>query len=200
MERTQLESAAANYAHLRGLFGIPLGLVAILSALGNWEWGPLRHAWVFLAGVVVLGLACLLINRYYEENFGRITLPARQQRRAAVALVVSGPLVFGASLLLRSRTSWSLDLPVNATAASLGLLMLVLYAAGGVLRTHHVVIFGSMLVAGLLPVWNGADPSNIGLFLFGAAVVATGILDHRLLVRSVGPPNALELENSNAGA
>jgi hypothetical protein len=200
MERKQLESAAANYAHLRGLFGIPLGLVAVLSALGNWEWGPLRHAWVFLAGVVVLGLAGLLINRYYEENFGRITLSARQQRRATVALVVTGPLVFGASLLLRSRAGWSLDLPVNPIAASLGLLMLALYAAGGVLRTHHLIIFGSMLVAGLLPVWNGADPSNIGLFLFGVAIVATGILDHRLLVRSFGPANALELENSNAGA
>jgi hypothetical protein len=174
--------------------------VAVLSALGNWEWGPLRHAWVFLAGVVVLGLAGLLINRYYEENFGRITLSARQQRRAGVALVVTGPLVFGASLLLRSRAGWSLDLPVNPIAASLGLLMLALYAAGGVLRTHHLIIFGSMLVAGLLPVWNGADPSNIGLFLFGVAIVATGILDHRLLVRSFGPANAVELENSNAGA
>jgi hypothetical protein len=57
-----------------------------------------------------------------------------------------------------------------------------------------------MLVAGLLPVWNGADPSNIGLFLFGVAIMATGIFDHRLLVRTFGSSKTLKLENSNAGA
>ena len=35
------------------------------------------------------------------------------------------------------------------------------------LRAHHVIIWGSLLVAGLLPVW----------------VAATGIFDHSLLVR-----------------
>jgi hypothetical protein len=79
--------------------------------------------------------------------------------------------------------------------------MLAGYAAGGVLRRHHLMIFGTLLVAGLLPVWNGADPSNIGgLFLAGIAFIATGILDHRLLVRTFGPANRLKLEHGNAGA
>jgi hypothetical protein len=69
-----------------------------------------------------------------------------------------------------------------------------------VLRRHHVIIFGTLLVAGLLPVWTGADPSNIGLFLAGIAFIATGIFDHRLLVRTFGPANRLKLEHGNAGA
>jgi hypothetical protein len=198
MERRELESAAATYAHLRGLFGIPGGLLAILAALGNWEWGPLRHAWIFLGVAAVLAAASLLISRYYAEHYGRVTLSRAQRRRAAAAVIVGAPLMFGAALLLRSRAGWSLDLPVNAIPASFALLMLATYAAGAVLRTHHVIIFGALAVAGLLPVWDGADPSNTGLVLVGAAIIATGILDHRLLVRTFGPPKGLKL--SNAGA
>lgn len=200
MERKKLESAAASYAYLKGLYGIPLGLLPIVAALGNSAWGPLRHDWVFVAAVLVLAAACLPISRYYNENYGRVTLSAKQQVRTAIVVVVGAPLVFGASLLLRSRADWSLDLPVNPTAATLALLMLASYAAATVLRVHHLVIFGSMLVAGLLPVWNGADPSNIGLLLFGVAIMATGIFDHRLLVRTFGSSKSLKLENSNAGA
>lgn len=200
MERKKLESAAARYTYLKGLYGIPLGLLPIISALGNWQWGPLRHEWVFVACVLVLAAACLPIRRYYNENYGRVTLSAKQQMRTAIVVILGAPFVVGASLLLRSRADWSLDLPVNPTAATLALLMLASYAAATVLRVHHLVIFGSMLVAGLLPVWNGADPSNIGLFLFGVAIMATGIFDHRLLVRTFGSSKTLKLENSNAGA
>ena len=70
MERNKLETAAANYSYLRGLFCIPLGTLCILAALFNWEWGPLRHAWVFVGAVLVVGAACLPINRYYNENYG----------------------------------------------------------------------------------------------------------------------------------
>jgi hypothetical protein len=198
MERKELESAAATYTYLKGLLGIPGGLLAILAALGNWQWGPLRHSWVFLAAALVLAASGLAISRYYAEHYGRVTLSSAQRRRAAAAVIVGAPLMFGASLLLRSRAGWSLDLPVNAIPASFALLLLASYAAGAVLRTHHVIIFGSLAVVGLLPVWDGADPSNTGLVLVGAAIIVSGILDHRILVRTFGPPKGLKL--SNAGA
>jgi hypothetical protein len=106
--------------------------------------------------------------------------------------------MFGVALLLRSRAGWSLDLPVNAIPVAFALLMLASYAAGSVLRIHHVIVFGTLAVVGLLPVWDGADPSNTGLVLLGAAIIVTGILDHRLLVRTFGPAKAAAL--SNAGA
>ncbi len=197
MERKQLESAAAEYSYLRGLFGIPLGALVCLSALGNWGVGPLVNPWVFIACVGVLALACIPIQRYYRDHYGSVTLSTRQQLRAAAATAISVPIAFGASFLLRSRVSWSLDWPVNPTMASFGVVMLACYAATVGLRRHHVVIWGALVIGGLIPVWDGADPSNIGLVLVGIAVVAAGLLDHRLLVRTFGSSGGLE---ANAGA
>src|SRR3954451_4159088 len=85
MNREHLESAAAGYTYLRGLLSVPLGLGLILSALVNWEVGPLRYPWVFVAAAAVIGASALLVNRYYGEHFGRVTPSQRQQRRPDVA-------------------------------------------------------------------------------------------------------------------
>ena len=84
MERTTLETAAANYSYLRGLFFLPLGIVFILAALANWEVGPLRHLWAFPVAVLAVGLLCLPIARYYNGNYGRLRPSTRQQVRGAV--------------------------------------------------------------------------------------------------------------------
>jgi len=201
MERTKLETAAAENSHLRGLFAVPLGALAVLSALGNWEAGPLRHDWVFLAGALLILAACLPIARFYNEHYGRVTPSRRQQVRAAIAVVLCLPIVIGGSLLLSSRASWSLDLPVNPTAISFALVMLVTYAMSVGLRAHHRVVFGALLVVGFVPVWERAGESgNAGLALAGVAVAIAGILDHRLLVQTFGPSRGLDGEQVDVRA
>jgi MFS family permease len=200
MQRGNLETAAANYSYLRGLFGIPLGGLIILAALVNWRVCPL---WAFLVAVMAAGAACLPIARYYNENYGRLSPSTRQQARGAVAAVIGVAAVGGGSLLLRGRADWSLDLPVNAIAVSFALFMLISYAIYVGLRAHHVIIWGALLVAGALPVWNGADPSNIsnvGLVLAGVAVMVSGVFDHRLFVHTFGSPRVLDREDSDVGA
>lgn len=192
--------AAANCSYLRGLLFIPGGALCIVAALGNWGVGPLRHSWVFFAAVLVIGVASLLIARFYNENYGRLSPSTSQQVRGALAVTIGVAVMIGGSLLLRSRADWSLDLPVNAIAAAFAVVMLVSYAIGVGLKAHHVIIWGALLVAGALPVWNGADPSNIGLVLAGVAVMVSGVFDHRLFVRTFGPPKLPTLENGNAGA
>ncbi len=189
--------AAASYTYLRGLFGIPAGALFILAALVNRGVAPL---WAFLAAVAVLGAACLRIARFYNENYGRLSPSASQQARGTVAIIAGVAVLAGLSLLLRSRAGWSLDLPVNAIAVAFALVMLIYYAIGVGLRAHHVIIWGALLVAGALPVWNGADPGNAGLVLAGVAVMACGAFDHRLFVRTFGSPGALDREDSDAGA
>jgi hypothetical protein len=200
MQRRDLETAAASYSYLRGLLFIPLGGLFILAALGNWEVGPLRHTWAFLVVAAALGLVYLLINRYYVENYGRLTPSTRQQVRAGAAVAVAVAVVLGGSLQLRSRADWSLDLPVNAVAVTFALVMLISYGVGVGLKAHHLIIWGALLVTGALPVWDGADPSNIGLVLAGAAVMISGVFDHRVFVDTFGPPKALQCEDGDVAA
>ena len=200
MQRRELETAAAKYSYLRGLLYLPLGGLFVLAALGNWEVGPFRHTWVFLLVALAIAAGAALVNLYYNENYGRLTPSTRQQVRAGIGLFLAVALMLGGASLLRSHAAWSLDLPVNAIAVCFALVMLVSYAIGIGLETHHIVIWGTVLVAGALPVWNGADPSNIGLLLCGAGVIVTGVFDHLLFVQTFGPPGALDYENGDVAA
>jgi hypothetical protein len=201
MERTELEAAAAENAHLRGLFAIPAAGAMTLCVLGNWEVGPLRHAWVFLACLALVAATYLPIARFYDEHYGRLTPSPRQRMRAGVAVLICVPIMLPGSLLLSSRASWSLDLPVNPTAVAFALIMAVTYAFSVGLRTHHKVVFGALLVAGLIPVWaRGGESANAGLALAAVAIAVAGLLDHRLLVQTFGPSHGLEGEHHDARA
>ena len=200
MQRENLETAAATYSYLRGLLFIPVGALCILAALGNWAVGPLRHAWAFTVAAVMIGAAYLAIAHYYNENYGRLSPSTRQQVRAGVAVVIGVAVMLGGSFLMRSRVDWSLDLPVNAIAVSFALVMLVSYAIGVGLKAHHVIIWGTLLVLGALPIWNGADPSNIGLVLAGVAIMISGVFDHRVFVHTFGPPKLFDHADGDAGA
>jgi len=188
MDRAQLRSTPAGYPYLRGLFSVPAGLLFVLAALGNWSWGPLRHDWVFLAAAGAIAASALAIDRYYAEHFGHVTPSLGRQRRATAASVAGVVAMIGVTTLLRSRAAWSLDLPVNPIPAVFGVLMLGYYAAVVGLRAHHVLVWGAVVLAGLLPVWTGGDPSNVGLVIAGAAAVVNGVLDHAALVRAFAAP------------
>lgn len=199
MQRKSLETAAANYSYLRGLFSIPLGAMFVLAALANWGVGPLRHVWAFPIAGAVVAATCIPITRYYRENYGRLRASARQNARGAIATALALVVMLGGSSLMRSRASWSLDLPVNATAVSFALVMLISIGIGVGIKAHHVLVWGTLLAAGALPVWTGGDPSNIGLVMAGLAVMVSGVLDHRLFVSTFGPAHGVNLEDSHAG-
>jgi hypothetical protein len=181
MDRHTLESAAAKYSYLRGLLGIPAGLALIAAALGNNAVGPFAHDWFFVLVIAALGLVAFAITRYYNHNYGRLNPTSSQQVRGAIAVTIAVAAMVGGAFLLR-------DLPVNAIAVSFAVLMLISYAITIGLSPHHLIIWGALLIAGALPVWNGDDPSNTGLVMAGVAAIVCGVLDHRLFVRAFGPP------------
>jgi hypothetical protein len=187
----QLETAAANYSYLRGLLFLPGGALFILAALGNWGLLP---DWAFIAGVLAIGAVSLVLVRYYGEHYGRIEPTTRQQLKGMAALGFGVAVMIGGSLALRSRASWSLDLPVNAIAVSFAVVTLASYAIGIGLKAHHIAIWGTLLVVGAVPLWTGADPSNVGLVLAGVATILSGLFDHRLFVRMFGPANVAALD------
>jgi hypothetical protein len=197
VERKDMTTAAAENSYFRGLFGVIGGLLLVLSALGNAAWGPFEHDIVFFAGLAVLAASAVGLNQYYNDRYGRSRPTMRHHRRMAVAMFLGAPAVFFGSLLLSSRASWSLDLPLNTIAISMAVITLMVSAATVGLRTHHLVVFGTLLAAGLLPVWDREGMSgNTGLWMAGVALIICGLLDHRLLVRRFGPVR----EEDQAGA
>ena len=85
---------------------------------------------MFLLVALVIAAVAVVINRFYNERYGRLTPSTAQQVRAGIALVLGVALMLGGATLLRSHASWSLDLPVNAIAVCFALVMLVTYAFG----------------------------------------------------------------------
>jgi hypothetical protein len=200
MDDRRLTAAATRYTHLRGLFAIPTSLVFVLCALGNERWGPVRHTGVFLGVLAALGLVALAIHRYYATTYGRIELTHRQQTRALTTMLILAAALVVISFLLRSRVSWSLDLPVNPMAVSFAVVVAAGYAVSVGLRPYHLVIYGTLLLAGALPMWTGGDPSNVGLILAGGATLISGLLDHRALVQTFGSRHAVDTESDDGEA
>jgi hypothetical protein len=191
MHEVRPEAAAASYSYLRGLFLVPVGVLLVLSALANAETGPFSRAWAFPVAAAACGAIALLVQRHYREHYGRMTPSASQGTRDLAAVAMAVAVMTLGALLLRSRASWSLDLPVNAIPVAYAIVMLIHYEMGASLRLHHVVLWGGVLLAGALPVWNGGDPSLAGLVIAGVATVVSGLLDHRLFLRAFGAPDAL---------
>ena len=194
MDRNALESTAANYPYLQGLWAVPMGLLFSLAGIANLQDGPSGSWLMAIAGGVLLlcGAGSLLIARYYREHYGRVTPTRSRQARYAGAVVAWVAVLFvGANKYLL----WSPDGPFCVFAAAFALATLAYYAILVGLREHHIVIWGAVLVAGLVPIWGGlgADRDALAMLPLGGALIASGLLDHRLLVRSFASSKSLNL-------
>ena len=200
MDRKTLESTAANYPYLQGLWALPMGFMFPITGLSNLERRP-SGPWMLgiLGGSLLLcAVGYLLVARYYKENYGEVTPTTRRRVRHAIAVAAWVAVLFvGANRYL----FWSLDSSVCVFAAAFAVATLVYYAILVGVRVHHVVIWGTVLVAGLLPVWGGlgVDRDAIAMFPLGVAFMASGLLDQRLLARAFESAKGVNVEDSNAG-
>jgi hypothetical protein len=184
MDRHELETAAARATYLRGLTAVPLGVLFVLTGLGNLGWAPLTSPWVYLACIAVLAAAWGVSTRYYDQHYGRVRLARGQQRRLTLVCFAC----FAAALVGGSTLDFRLDLPVSLFAISFGVAMLVWFAFCVGLRADHLVVWGALVVVGLVPVWGGpVDNTAAGWLPIGVATIVAGILDHRALSRTFGP-------------
>ena len=184
MERTQLERTSWAYTHLRGLTATPGGLVAIVLALGNWEAGPFASDLVVVATVAVLAAAFLLIDREYRRRYGSMTPVPGSELRSRLAFWVVVALV-----TVGSTVMYELDLAINPLAIVTPIAFVASLSISRALRPHTLVIWGAVLVAGLLPVWHGPpDPGNVALVMCGLAWIAGGLLDHLAFTRVFSAP------------
>jgi hypothetical protein len=184
MERRELESAAARATYLRGLTAVPLGLLFLLTGAGNLGWGPATHPVFYLAGIALLAAAWLALTRQYNDRYGRVRLAKRQE----VRLTLASFACFGAALIGGSVLDFRLDLAVSVFVVSFGLAMLFWTAISVGLRVDHLVVWGALIVIGLLPIWGGPpDNTSAGWVPIGVATIVAGLLDHHTLSRTFGP-------------
>jgi hypothetical protein len=199
MDRKAMESVAEHYpyVHLQGLFAIPAGLIWFLIGLSNLQ--PVKP--LILGGGALLGLGALAaVAIYYRNNFGSVTPTRSRQVRQYVALALGFAVFVGVDQLARTLLGRPPAQPVSSYAASWAVGMLVFYAIAGGLRAYHVAIWGSLFVAGVLPIWGlSLDRDAVASFPIGAATMASGILDHWVLVRAFESSKRQSLEHSNVG-
>ena len=200
MERKTLESTAANYPYLQGLWAIPFGFGMMLAGISNLQNRPSDP--VMLAILAVgLGLTLLVslrISHYYRDHYGSVTPTRDRYIRQGIAIVVwIAVLAIGANEAL----FWSIDSPRCIYAVAFALATLAYYAILVGLRAHHLIIWGGVIVAGLLPIWAGlgVDRDPLAMIPLGLALIASGILDQRLLARSFEAASGQQLESSHVG-
>lgn len=184
MERRELEAAAARGTYLRGLLALPLGLLFLMTGIGNLGWTPLRNPLVFLGCLLALAGLAVGISRYYNVHYGQVRLLREQQVRFTVVSFVC----FGVPMVAGALLDFRLDLPMSVFDVLFGAGMLVWFAICVGLRGDHIVVWGALIVVGLLPVWGGFDDrASVGWLPIGIATVIGGLLDHRALTRTFGP-------------
>ena len=88
MERRQLESAAADYPYLQGLWMIPLGIGIIVAGISNLQNRPtgIGALALILGGLAIAGATSLLIGRYYRDHYGSVTPTRDRTIRQGLAL------------------------------------------------------------------------------------------------------------------
>lgn len=200
MERRHLESAAANYPYLQGLWTIPLGIGVILAGISNLQSRPIGIGAMalILGGLAIAGAASLVIGRYYRDHYGSV-IPTRDRTiRQGLALGAWIAVLFvGANQAL----FWSPEGPQCIYASAFALATLAYYAILVGLRPHHLVIWGAVFVAGLLPIWGGlgVDRDPLAMIPLGLATMVSGLLDQRVLARSLTVPTGDRLEGTRVG-
>lgn len=202
MDRRQLEAAGAGYplVHVQGLYAVPAGLLWFLIGLSNVEErrvaGPILVAGFLLCLVGVAGAGL-----FYRRTYGRVTPTRERQVRYYVAFAAGFVVFIAADQLARSILGRPPTVGVSTMAAAWALGSLAFYAMSSGLRAHHVVIWGALLIAGLLPVWGtGVDRDAMAAFPIGLATIVSGVFDHRLIAQTFKAYEGLRLENSDAGA
>ena len=200
MERRHLESAAANYPYLQGLWTIPLGIGVIVAGISNLQSRPtgIGAMALILGGLAIAGAASLMIGRYYRDHYGSVTPTRDRTIRQGLALGAWIAVLFvGANQAL----FWSPDGPQCIYFSAFALATLAYYAILVGLRPHHLVIWGAVFVAGLLPIWGGlgVDRDPLAMIPLGLAAMVSGLLDQRLLARSLAMPAGDRLEGTHVG-
>ena len=192
---SRIRLVTSRYDELRGLFAALLGCVmCLLAAAGSLQSPELLLAFLVMGGVIVILLGGYwLEERYYPSHFGRVH-SSDQMRRYPWKTVVA----VSVCSVVDSETLGK-GLPATLPLF-IGLQSLWLLFRDWPLRSHQGVVFAAGLLTSVLYTHANAqikaDWFITAGFLLGAAFIAAGMGDHRLLASTLDNPRA-QLESSS---
>jgi hypothetical protein len=211
----RIQFVTTYYQWLQGLRFIPLGLVCLglavwmsLASLAQFRLRthPVEMLVPLVGGLALAGALYAALGAYYRRRFGIVqpsTSTRQRMGRAIRASLIGGALAgFLVQLIRRADVMGpQVQMFLGLLASALGI---VWYWHWSGRVAHHylpvaagLVGFGLLELAGASPVCallkrlpfttdSRCDLVTLGLAV-GASVIVLGVLDHRLLVRTLGP-------------
>jgi hypothetical protein len=186
----RVQFVTANYASLQGLKMAPLGLWLCLGAARSFGWVPWYTLIASLLALCVAGGLWLLIGHRYDHDFGRVR-PTPQKAHQVLRTGILVVLVSFPWLLILSFVDGALQLPVSTVGLAVAaLLFLWLWQSARRLQKHYLVVAALIAIVSLLPLLGITSTGRLfrGVLgaTFGTSLIATGVLDHRQLVCTLG--------------
>lgn len=188
----QIRTITKNYHALRGLQGVPFGILCLIVAWFELGWLHLPEQWInvgayaLLIGFVIALVLYPLIGDYYDRLFGRV----ERVKRNALDTIIA---VLGIAVLLLAgiRIDSNMNLPVSATGLALAIWFFICWWHTNAFRTHILILALMTAVLGLLPLAGFTSASKLFLpghggyeLVFGALLTIGGLCDHLLLIEA----------------
>ena len=191
-ELRHIRIVTKNYAVLRGLRGVPFGLLFLLMAAFELRWLSVPDAPVDPVSLIVCIIVFVffavnpIIDRYYDHLFGSV-------QQASPNTLDQWVIGFGFAVLVVGgiRIDMTLTLPISATGLVLALMLLFWWWRTNAFRTHLLVLalitaFLSVApLAGFTAFHTLFLPRHGGYELvFGVLLTVGSLCDHLLLLRT----------------
>jgi hypothetical protein len=197
---TQIRFVTANYPQLQGLRLVPFGIALLLAT-------PLYAGWHFTQSGILLALwlvpvavGCVLwwlVGQSYTRTFGQVQPLSRPTAPWHERAIVWGLLLAGL-FLGQQVSSARLWLALMTLALLASVLFSLRRSASLSLRRHWLIIstvLATINLALLLPLpllqpdaWPTRTLFAIWVASIGLGMLLGGLLDHRLLLRTLGAP------------
>lgn len=192
-ELKQIRNVTKNYHALRGLQGVPFGIVSLGFAMFRFGWPPLSEPWVgaitlaLLVGLLASLAFSMVIGEYYNSMFGRVQRTKKDKLDSWIE-------VLGLSMVLLAgiRIDNSLKLPLSATGFAIASCLFLCWWRVSTFRMHILAFAVPIALVSLLPLagLESANqfflPNNGGYYLaFGLLLTIGGIIDHFVLTTTL---------------
>ena len=197
----RVRAVTANFFFWQGLRWVPLGIALILLSFAPLTKRAIGDPWASIISLttlfIALWLSTTVLGAYYARAYGRVQLmPGQHARRDAIKWLVVYPAMFVALIL-----DWRLNAPILFSGAAFGAGIEAYRRSTGGGRRHYIVAAILFSLLTLAPSVGLATSRELLVPLFGvlgAVYVVGGVLDHRELVRILGPAEMATEENGSA--